>query len=214
MIKRKMFFPGLILGLLLLCLGSGPLQAQQYDEAIEYIAIKPPVSVSTAGKVEVVELFWYGCPHCFRLEPTLKQWIKKQDSKKVEIVKIPAIFRPSWVPGAKAFYTAELLDVPDKVHEAIFDAIHRKKQNLNNEKSFARIFAKYGVDEKTFSNTYNSFAVDAMARKAEDLSKRYQVDGVPAIVVNGKYRTSGSIAHGHDGMLKVVDYLIKKETQK
>ena len=212
--KRNRFFTGLVLSMLTLVLATGSSQAQQYDEAIEFISIKPPVSVSTDGKVEVVELFWYGCSHCFSFEPSLKNWIGKQDKNKVEIIKVPAIFRPSWAVGAKAFYTAQLLGVLDKVDQPIFDAIHLKRKNPADEAMYASIFARHGVDKKTFSETYNSFAVDSMTRKAEGLTRRYGIDGVPAMVVNGKFRTSGSIAHGHEGMLKVVDFLVGKESGK
>ncbi len=185
--------------------------AQEFDEGIEYIPINPPVATRSGDKVEVVELFWYGCPHCFHFEPSWEKWIAGKPDN-VAVVRVPAIFRDSWIPGARAFYTAQFLGVLDKTHKAIFEAIHVKKQKFRNAGDFAKIFAKFGVAEKDFLDTYNSFAVDAKVRRAKDLTGRYQIDGVPTLVVNGKFRTTGSIANGHDGMLKVLDYLVRKES--
>jgi thiol:disulfide interchange protein DsbA len=130
----------------------------------------------------------------------------------VEVVRIPAIFRDSWIPGARAFYTAQFLGVLDRTHKALFEAIHLNKQRFPDAQSFAKFFAKFGVAEKDFLDTYNSFAVDAKVRRAQDLTRRYQIDGVPTLVINGKYRTTGTIANGHDGMLEVLEFVIKQES--
>ena len=208
--KRIPITTHLVLVLLLAFAGHSAF-ARTFDEGIEYIPIAPPVSTNSGSKVEVVELFWYGCPHCFNFEPQWEKWIASKPEN-VEVVRIPAIFRDSWIPAARAFYTAQFLGVLDRTHKPLFEAIHVKKQRFPDAQSFAKFFAKFGVAEKDFLDTYNSFAVDAKVRRAQDLTRRYQIDGVPTLVINGKYRTTGTIANGHDGMLEVLDFVIKQES--
>lgn len=181
-----------------------------WDEGIEYRVIKPPVPTQTGSKIEVVELFWYGCPHCFHLEPLIKQW-KKNKPANVEFVRIPAIFSKHWELLAKAFYTAEVLGVLDKIHTPLFDEIHVRKKHLNNKSELKAFFVKHGVKAEDFDNTFDSFMVNIKVNRARDLSKRYGIDGVPSLVVNGKYLTDGPMASGHENLIKVLDFLIKKE---
>lgn len=180
------------------------------DEGIEYHKIDPPQPTVTQDKIEVVELFWYGCPHCYHFEPMLQKWLKNKPDN-VVFVRIPAIFNPGWALHAKAYYTAEALGVLDKLHEPLFDAIHKHHKRLGSEEELQKFFAEYGVSAEDFSNTFHSFVIDAKVRRAADLSKRYHIDGVPSMIVNGKYRTDGTLAHGQPEILKVVDYLINKE---
>lgn len=189
-------------------------QAASYDEGIEYLLIKPPVDTSAPGKIEVVEVFWYGCPHCYRFEPDLVKW-KKSKPANVEFVRVPAIFpnRPIWENHARAYYTAEVLGVLDKIHQPLFDALHKNKQRVYSQEQLASFFAQYGVSSEDFNNTYKSFAVDVKIRRARELTNRYGIDGVPTLIINGKYRTYSSIANGHQGMLDVTDFLIKKESK-
>ncbi len=196
------------LSLVLVAFAGGA--AADYDEGIEYLPIRPPVPTSTPGKVEVVELFWYGCPHCFNFEPKWRKWIAGKPDY-VEVVHVPAVLRPSWLPHAKAYYAARLLGVLDKSHQALFDAIHVERRRLNDGQTLARFFTRFGVSEKEFLEAYDSFEVDLQVRKAMDLVRRYRADGVPALVVNGKWRITGSSAGGHEEMLKVLDELVKKE---
>jgi len=129
----------------------------------------------------------------------------------VEVIHVPAVLRPSWLPHAKAYYAARLLGVLDKSHQALFDAIHMERRRLNDGQTLARFFTRFGVSEKEFLEAYDSFEVDLQVRKAMDLVRRYRADGVPALVVNGKWRITGSSAGGHEEMLKVLDELVKKE---
>lgn len=198
-----MLLPGLVSGA-----GAGA-----YDEGIEYIPIKPPVPTADPQRIEVVEMFWYGCPHCYRFEPKFKKWIKERKPDNVDVVLIPAITGPGWVPAAKAFYTAELLGVLDRSHQALFDAIHVERKRFHSGEEFAKFFSRFGISEAKFLETYNSFAVDLKVRRAADLTRRYGVDGVPTIIVNGKYRTTGTLTNGDDGLLKVLDYLIALEAK-
>lgn len=188
---------------------------QGIDEGIEYKLLTPPVRTTEKDKVEVVEMFWYGCPHCYSLEPKMEKW-KATIPDNVVFKRVPAIFpnRTIWETHAKAFYTAELLGVLDKIHQPLFDAIHKNKQKIFSEAALASFFAQYGVDQQTFKETFNSFGVQMKVNVAKDLTRRYQIDGVPAMVVNGRYRTHASLTNGQAGMFKVVDFLIDKESKR
>ena len=209
--KKRLHWLALVAGLILM--QAMPAQAG-YDEGIEYLKISPPVATDDSKKVEVVEMFWYGCPHCYHFEPMLLGWIKQLPAN-VEFKRIPAVFpnRPLWELHARAYYTAELLGVLDKTHEALFDAIHKDHQRLFDEDSLADFYAKYGIDKKLFKETMHSFGVQMKVDRAKELSKRYGIDGVPTLVINGKYRTFASITNGEEGLLKVADFLIEKETK-
>jgi thiol:disulfide interchange protein DsbA len=192
--------------------GAAPTWAQEYDEGIDYQRISPPQPTGSTDKVEVVELFWYGCPHCHQLEPELHAWLERQPGH-VEFIRMPAILNPSWELLARAYITADLLGMVDQVHTELFDRIHVKRdRSLNGEDGLAAFFAEHGVDEEKFRATFHSFATMTRVNQARLMGRRYGINGVPAIVVNGKYRTSASLAGGtHQGMLRVVDHLIAKE---
>ncbi len=202
-------------GVSFLLLLNFSVQAETFDEGIEYLKINPPVSTSVnKDQVEVVELFWYMCPHCYRFEPLIQKWLKNKP-KNVVFKRVPAVFSSRWRFFAKVFYTAQLLGVEEKIHGPLFKALHEQRARLGNEAAIAGFFEKQaGVKKQDFMDVFNSFSVDARVRKAEDLSKRYQAQGVPTLIVNGKWRTGGTIANGHKGMLEVTDYLIKLESQQ
>ena len=203
-----------LLTLVMMFVFLSAVSARNYDAGIEYKRLKSPVPTQVeAGKVEVVELFWYGCPHCFRLEPELNKWLKNKP-KNVEFIRIPAIFNKTWALHAKAYYTADFLGIMDKIHKPFFDAIHLKKQRLNTAAAVKKFFIQHGVSEKDFDGVFNSFGVDAKVRRAKELSRQYNISGVPALVVNGKYLTDGPMAGGRKGMIEVLNYLIKMESGK
>lgn len=191
--------------------------AQAYDEGIDYQAISPPVPTANPGKIEVLELFWYGCPHCYQFEPTLNKWLASKPDD-VEFIRIPAIFRDDWIPFAQAWFTAEQLKVTDKIHSDFFTAYHKQKRPLRTKTDIQTLFAEHGVSQKAFDDAWFSFPVQSKLKRAISLTQRYQIKGVPSLVVNGKYWTSASIASssdptvsGYDSMLKVVDELITHE---
>ncbi len=186
---------------------SAILQAEQ-----GYQSISPAQPTRNPDKVEVIEFFWYGCPSCYRLEPTLNEWLKNKPDN-VEFIRQPAIFSQVWGDHAKAFFTAEALGVVEKVHADLFDAIQNKKQALRTEDQLAKFFAKHGVSAADFRNAYNSFLVDAKMRKAKSMAPRYGITGVPALVINGKYKTSAQLAKSYENMVKVVDSLIAQESK-
>jgi thiol:disulfide interchange protein DsbA len=209
----------LLIPVLLACLFSN-VSAASIDEGIEYKAVSPAQPTITKNKVEVIEFFWYGCPHCYHFEPYLKSWLAKKPAN-VTFIRIPAVFNPSWAIAARAFYTAETLGILEKknadketFHTAYFNEIHKKKKNLDSKAEIQAFFARFGVSAEDFNNTFNSFAVNTRVGRAEALSRRYQIDGVPSLIVNGKYRTDGPMANGNEGMLKILDFLIEKETKK
>ena len=189
------------------------------DEGFEYNLVKPPLTTNDPTRVEVAEMFWYGCPHCNDFEPTLNKWLETKPDN-VNFVRIPAIFRESWIPHARAYYTAEALGVLEKTHSAFFKAVHKERRRLQTEKDIADFFASHGVKKKDFEQAWNSFVVQSRVKRAVTLTRRSGIKGVPAMIVNGKYRTSASEASinnpggaSNDDMIKVVDYLIAKEAK-
>lgn len=177
----------------------------------QYEELNTPVPTQVEpGKVEVLELFWYGCPHCYQFESSLHAWLKTK-ADYIQYVPFPAVFtNEKWKNSAKAFYTAEILKVYDKIHAAMFKAIHEKARSLFDEKSIGEFFVEQGVSQEDFTNTYNSFTVDTKVRTATQMTARYGIDGVPAVIVNGKYRVLVQ-SGGFSKLFEVVDYLAKKE---
>jgi thiol:disulfide interchange protein DsbA len=182
--------------------------------AAEGYEMVTPAQPTTASKdqVEVVELFWYGCPHCFKLEPYVERWLKRKP-KNVKFVRMPGVFRPSWEVHARAYYTAEILGVVDKVHKPMFDAIHEQKRQMNTEAAIMALFQEHGVSNKDFKRVFNSFAVETKLRRAKDMGQRYGVKGVPTLIVNGKYRTGAQEAGGNAKVFAVVNQLVKQESK-
>jgi len=180
-------------------------------EQVGYETLSPAQPTNNPAKVEVIEFFWYGCPHCYDFEPLLAKWVKSQPDS-VEFIRQPAVFSSLWGKHAKAYFTAEALGVVDKVHADFFDAIQVKKQKLEDEDQLAKFFAAHGVDEAQFRSAYNSFLVDTKMRQAGAIAARYGITGVPAIVINGKYKTNGPLAGSHEKMIEVMDKLVKQES--
>lgn len=177
-----------------------------------YETLTPAQPVQNPGKIEVIEFFWYGCPHCYHLEPAVEKWLKTKPAN-VEFIRQPAIFSDIWGKHAKAFFTAQALGVEEKLHADFFDAIQNKKQKLLTEDELAKFFTEHGVKSEDFHNAYNSFAVDAKTRQAEGMGARYGITGVPALIVNGKYRITGATAKSQENMFTVTNQLIQQESQ-
>lgn len=174
--------------------------------------LSPAQPVQNPEKIEVIEFFWYGCPHCYSLEPAMNAWLKTKPAN-VEFTRQPAIFSDLWGKHAKAFFTAEALGVVEKVHADFFDAIQNKKQKLIAEEDLAKFFAAHGVKDEDFRAAYNSFLVDAKMRQAETMAARYGITGVPALIVNGKYRITATTAKSQENMLNITNQLIQQESQ-
>ena len=201
-----------LIGLLLLAgcavLPAPAFAVPDFQEDVHYHAIFPEQPGGENGKIQVVELFWYGCPHCYDFEPFLRKWLASKPED-VEFVRIPAVINQPAMVHAQAYYTAELLGVLDKLHGAIFKAMHEQKRALNTADELEAIFTEQGVSAEDFHKTINSFAVQTKVRRAMTLAGRYGISGVPAIVVDGKYRT-GSGVGGYAGLLHLTDFLIDK----
>lgn len=177
-----------------------------------YETLTPPQPTQNPDKIEVIEFFWYGCPHCYHLEPELAKWLKTKP-KNVEFIRQPAAFSKPWENHAKAYFTAEALGVTEKLHADFFDAIQNKQQPLQTEEDLEKFFVAHGVEKTAFHNAYASFLVDTKVRQAVSLPARYGITGVPALIINGKYKTNATLAKSQANMLNVLDQLIKKETK-
>jgi protein dithiol oxidoreductase (disulfide-forming) len=175
-----------------------------------YNIISPAVPTETGDKIEVLEIFWYACPHCYDFEPHIKEWLNNKPED-VTFRQMPGIFRKNWIPHAKAFYTAEKMGVLDTIHTPLFDAIHKERKNIHDDKSIKKFFVKHGVDGEEFSKIYESDEIDTKAKKAFLMGQKYKVTGVPAIIVNGKYMISGSTAGSFENVLKITNALVDKE---
>lgn len=197
------------LGMLLLAAGAAP-AAEEFDEGIDYRVVAEPARAEAGTDVEVLELFWYGCPHCYHLEPEIARWLE-QEPAGVSFRRMPAAASPRWVPHAKAFYAAQRLGVLDQLHEPLFKALHEQRRKIFTDEQIIAFAAEQGIDEDAFRTAYSSFPVDMQVRKAAELVQRYNIDGVPALVVNGKYVTSASQTGSNARMFQVVDYLAAQE---
>lgn len=184
--------------------------AQEFRAGKEYVELSAPVPVSEPSKIEVVELFWYGCPHCYQFEPTLNPWVA-QLPEDVNFVRIPALFGGVWDVHGQLFITLESMGVEQQVHDAVFHAIHNEKRKLATPEEMAEFLAGQGVDRDRFLSTFNSFAVKGQMAKAKKLAVSYQITGVPVLIVGGKYRFDITTSGGPQQALEVADFLIQKE---
>ncbi len=181
--------------LLALPLGAA---AQQFNE------IKPPVPVEGTDKIEVIEFFWYGCIHCYNLEPELESWIKTLP-KDVEFRRVPAVFNERWGLDASIYYAMEALGLVGKLHRPLFEAIHKNRLRTDNQQEFSEWLTRQGVDAKKFIETVQSFGVRSKTRRAVQLTVQYKIDGTPAMAVHGRYTIPAQ-----PGLFKVVDSLVDR----
>jgi thiol:disulfide interchange protein DsbA len=177
-----------------------------------YVELPVPIKGRNADKVEVAEFFSYGCPHCYQFEPVIGAW-KAQLPADVEFVRTPAVFNKDYQLYAQTYFTAQALNVQEQTHIPLFDALHNERRRLNDPERMATFFGELGVDPLAFARTYNSFGVRASTQQAEAKGRAYRAAGVPALIVNGKYRIEGSMAGSYANMILVADYLIAKELE-
>jgi thiol:disulfide interchange protein DsbA len=185
----------------------------------EYQRLQQPVPTDTGKKVEVLEFFWYNCPHCYQFEPHLAEWIKKQGDH-IVMKRVPVGFRESFVPQQKLYYTLEAMNRFD-LHRAVFEAIHAGRQKLDREEQIMAFIEKQGVDMKKFTDTFNSFSVQSKVGRVAQLQAVFRIDGVPTVVIDGQYITSPSIvgqtmrgaseAQMNAATLQVMDALVAKK---
>ena len=182
-------------------------QGQPPREGADYLILDKIAPTEAAGKIEVVEFFWYSCGHCNRFEPQLDDWAKKLP-KDVVMRRVPVAFRPDFEPQQRLYFVLEAMNKVDALHKKVFYAIHVERQALNTLPLIADWAEKQGIDKAKFTEAYNSFPVATKTRKATLLQDAYKVDGVPALGVGGKYYTSGSLAQTMERALAVTDHLV------
>ena len=173
----------------------------------DYLALDKRVPVDApAGKIEVIEFFWYSCPHCNTFEPALDAWIKRAP-KDLVVRRVPVAFRDDFVPQQRLFYALEAMGLVDQLHRKVFAAIHVERQDLARADAIAAWVAKQGVDKAKFLEQYNSFSVATKATRGTQLQNAYKVEGVPALGVAGRFYTDGTLAKNMDRALQIVDFL-------
>jgi thiol:disulfide interchange protein DsbA len=183
-------------------------QQRKPEEGKEFRALEKKAPVEApAGKIEVVEFFWYSCPHCNAFEPQLQAWTKKLPPD-VAFRRVPVAFRDDFVPQQRLYYTLEAMGKVDELHSKVFAAIHQNREPTNREDAILAFAEKNGLDKAKFQELYNSFNVSTKARRGKQLQDQYQVDGVPAMGVAGAYYTDGTLAGNMPRVLQVVDYLV------
>jgi protein dithiol oxidoreductase (disulfide-forming) len=187
---------------LIVTLALAPLAARAQRAAPPYLELNPPQPVETSGKIEVLEFFWYGCIHCYNLEPKIDAWLKSLP-KDVEFRRVPAVFNQRWAHDAAIFYAFDALGVLDKVHRPFFDAIHRDRLRTDNAQELNAWLQKQGIDPKKFETTVKSFGVQSKTKRAVQLTSSYQIDGTPAMAVHGRYTVGSS-----EAMLDTVNQLV------
>ena len=186
--------------------------AQELVEGSNYVTLSSPVPTTQPEKVEAAALFWYGCPHCYQLEPTLKKWSETLPED-VNFVRVPAMFGGIWNLHGQLFYTLQTMQADPKVHDSIFNALHNSGRKLATTTEIANFVAEQGVDKELFLKTWDSFSVKSKMEKAKQQAIAYQITGVPAMVINGKYRFDIGMAGGLQETVDVADALIEKERQ-
>lgn len=184
--------------------------AQSWQDGTHYRTLDNPVRTASDNGVEVAEVFWYGCPHCYNFKPLAEAWEENAPGY-VDYVRLPAALGRSWEPHAYAFYALEAMGELDNVHDALFEALAGDRRPLNSAETLADFVAGYGVDAEEFVDTYNSFGVRARVQQAQAKIRGARITGTPTMLVNGKYVTSASMAGSHENVLKVVEYLAEQE---
>jgi len=184
----------------------------------DYQLLKPAQPTAGAGKIEVIEFFSYACPHCSSLQPSLGSWLKRKPGD-VEFKRMPAVFSDSWLPFARLYYTLEAMNLVDKLHHDVFTAMHTQKVRLQEANVLFDWVASKGVDRQKFADTYNSFAVQSLTKRAVETTARYSVPFTPALVIDGRYLTGPSMTAtgssiNYDQFFSVVDQIVAGARKK
>lgn len=207
---RTLSLLGGVLALAAVALPGAALAQTAIDPEGRYELIDPPQPTETPGKVEIVDVFSYGCEHCWRFLPS----VEALDERKADYVamrRLPVIFSPPLELLARGYYTAKLLDATEAIHRPLFEAIHLKGQRFDTRESLREFFVAHGIDGEAFDKTIDSFAVETMVRKSSLMQRKYGVRGTPTVIVNGKYRVSASLAGGYDEIAQVAEALAARE---
>jgi protein dithiol oxidoreductase (disulfide-forming) len=190
---------------------GGVESAGHFQLGTHYLRLSPTQPTSSPpDKIEVGEVFWYGCPHCFRFDPLLERW-RATAPEYVSFVRVPAVWNSLLKLHARAFYTAEALGKGAEMHGAFFSEIHERGNALDSEAKLQEFFGRFGVDAETFKKTFESFAVQEKLQRADELNRRYRIGSVPTIVVNGKYTSDATLTGSYEDLLALVDELVAAE---
>jgi thiol:disulfide interchange protein DsbA len=207
----KHFIKPLFSLVLLFLAGTAMAQPVLYVEGTHYVTLPKPVRIADPNKIEVTEVFWYGCPHCYEFEPLLVSWVSKLPSD-VAFVRTHAVWNAGTKFHAQILYTEQALGSFEKTHQVVFDAIHKEHINLSSQEAVRTLFASHGIAAADFDKAWTSFAVSSGVKQAETRMREYGVDSVPTLIVNGKYRVAlGDAVPSPVVQLKVVDFLLAKE---
>ena len=196
------FITSLRLAVLLIAFAAGSAGASDLVVGRDYRAINPPQPTESGKKVEVLEFFWYACPHCNALQPSLRIWLKQKPAD-VEFKRVPAVLSESWVPLTRAYYALDATGSLDKLHYEVFSAIHEKNLRLQDPKVLFDWVAQRGVDRQQFADAYGSFGVQSRSRRSVEMTRNYDISGTPAVTVDGKYLVAPSMTLKPD---RNVDY--------
>lgn len=197
-----------LLAALALCLWGGLAIADPPVLKKDYVQIVPPQPGESASKIEVVEFFYYGCPHCYELEPALRSWLKRKPAD-VEFRQQPAVFRDNWIPLTKTYFALDAMGLLPAFNDKVYSAVHNDGLGLSDEAMMNKWIGQQGVDPVKFGEAYRSFAIQNKVQRAIQITRDYQVRGTPSIAVAGKYLTSPSMTGGFDRLFEVVDQLIE-----
>ena len=184
-------------------------QEEQFIEGGHYELLDEVQPVQTGDKIEVVEMFWYLCPHCYRLEPYLIEW-QESMPENAAFVPIPALLNKNWEFQARTYYTFEALGLVEQLHVEFFHALHRDRLKIDSVEKLAAWVEDKGASGQSILETFNSFGVENKLNFANVMSRKYGITGVPAIIIDGRYRTSVSLAGGHDKLIEVINFLVGK----
>lgn len=195
-----------------LALLATPVQAQEFEEGVHFERISGPDVPDSDGTIEVVEVFSYMCPHCRTFQPYVGPW-QKDLPENVEFSGMPVSFSPSWEPFARAYYTAEVLNILEESHNALFAALHDEREPIRDLSDLAEFHAQFGVDANKFESTAKSFPVESRMRMGNASIGKWQVRSTPTLIINGKYRVSPRRGGDFEEMLQVADMLIARELE-
>jgi protein dithiol oxidoreductase (disulfide-forming) len=202
------------LGILACCLALGSAaafthaqEARQARLNVEYRSIGP-LRVETGDRIEVIDFFWYGCPHCYNLQPALEDWIRSRPPD-VAVRRIPVILRDSWAPHARIYYTLEALGEIERLHQQVYHGYHVQELHMGKPDVMAEWAVRHGIDRQKWLDAYNSKEVAQKVQRAKDLTRAYDVQGTPSLAVDGRYLTSASMVGGQRNIVPALDDLVR-----
>ena len=196
---------------IMLAQSDGAITSERFELGRHYDRLSPTQPTSSGPEqIEVAEIFWYGCPHCYTFDPYLESWKGDLDPD-VSFVRVPAVWNALLQLHARAYYTAEVLGITEEIHTPIFREIHVNGNPLNSEQALQGFFEQFGVSAEDFTGAFNSFAVHTRLQRADELSRRYRVSSVPMVIVNGKYSASAQSAGDYPTLMELIDELVVSE---